>query len=217
MAQDNLTQDLTIIEAQLFLGQRHLDSDNWKEAFAVFEAAARSGDARALNMLGRCYERSWGVRRDAKRAAVIFAEAVKQGNGWAMFNLADLYINGDGVERNTEMACSLYTRAAEAGVAKAMNMLGLIYEDGEIWPRDLEMACSFYRASAEAGDCWGSLNMARLLLDQWKIDQAVPWLRRALENGFPEFRKTMAEFLRPLDDPRLKELRRRAEAESLCT
>ena len=57
-------------------------------AFRWFQIAARSGDAAALNMLGRCYERGWGVAVDLSEAARSYRLAAAKADHWAQFNLA---------------------------------------------------------------------------------------------------------------------------------
>lgn len=62
---------LSPVTMQLLLGQICLDNGKPAEAFSLFEVASRSGDPRALNMLGRAYERGWGVARNRRRPAPI--------------------------------------------------------------------------------------------------------------------------------------------------
>ena len=88
------------VQAQLLLGQMHVDRGWLAEAFPYFEAAARSGHPVAVNMLGRAYERGWGVPRNPAQAAAYFETAAARGETWAMFNLADLLLLGDGVPKN---------------------------------------------------------------------------------------------------------------------
>lgn len=193
----------TLVETQLALGQMHLDRGEPDKALEWFRAAARSGDARALNMLGRAYERGWGIAANTKEAAVYFRQAAERGDVWAMFNLADLHCRGEGVERDETAAYALYAEAARRGHAKSLNMLGLFHEDGAAVPRDLDKALSFFQAGAKAGDCWAQFNAARLLLSRGTTDEAIRWLTASFETGFPDYFRHLAEALEGNSDPRL--------------
>ncbi|MCP1243756.1 tetratricopeptide repeat protein [Acetobacter lambici] len=170
------------VEGQLVLAQIYLDRGQMHAAFSMIEVAARSGHAQALNMLGRAYERGWGVTPNPLVAIQYFEMAARQNYGWAFFNLADLYMSGHGPPRDVGRAYGLYVRAAQAGVAKALNMIGLLHEDKS--PKGLFVAREYYRAAAEAGDCWGALNMARLALQDGNISMAQEFFQKTLETGF---------------------------------
>lgn len=170
--------------ALLALGQICLNHGDGERAFGLFETAARSGSADALNMMGRAYERGWGVRRNPAVAATYFQAAAEKGNGWALFNLADLCLSGEGGDKNPVMAYWLYTEAARKGVAKALNMLGLLHEDGLSGQLAPEDAATFFHAAAMAGDCWGFVNTGRLHLVRNEIKEAAFAFRKALSLGF---------------------------------
>ncbi|MBL7238990.1 sel1 repeat family protein [Komagataeibacter rhaeticus] len=195
-----------VVETQLMLGQIHLDRGMMEEAFLMFEAAARSHDPRALNMLGRAYERGWGTARNAARAALYFAEAARQDYGWAAFNLADLYLAGRGVAADPDRAGRLYVRAARGGVAKALTMLGLLVEDGVIHTSHASPAASLFHAAAMGGDCWGALNLGRLHLSRHDAPAARPWLERALAHGFDDVFRALAQLVAGQADPALRRI-----------
>ncbi len=203
---------LDTAEVQLMLGQIALDRGEHPQALEWFRSAARGGDARAFNMLGRCHERGWGVTADAASAAGYYFKAADLGDVWAMFNLADLHGRGLGVPRDDEAAYALYAEAARRGHVKSLNMLGLFHETGRAVPVDAPGAQAFFRAAAEGGDCWGRFNLARILLAQEEVAQAAHWFEQALETGFPDFYRAMGEALVDEPDTRLAALGRRALA-----
>ena len=174
------------ISALLALGQICLNHGDEERAVSLLETAARSGSAEALNMMGRAYERGWGVRRNSSFAARYFQSAAEKGNGWAMFNLADLYLSGEVGERNPLIAYGLYVEAARKGVAKALNMLGLLHEDGLSGQLDPKEAETFFHAAAMAGDCWGFVNVGRIHLVRNEIKEASFSFRKALSLGFTD-------------------------------
>nr|WP_237352015.1 tetratricopeptide repeat protein [Rhizobium sp. ACO-34A] len=200
-----------IVEAQLMLGQMALDRGEHDAAFEWFRVAAMGGDARALNMLGRCFERGWGTAPDLARAHDYFFHAAERGDAWAMFNLADL-CSQSGAYRDDAKAYALYVEAARRGVGKALNMIGLFHEDGRVVPADREQAATFFLAGAEGGDCWAQMNHARLLIENGNIDSALPWLERSLESGFPDFWATLGTGFAEHAEPRLRDICRRALA-----
>ncbi|WP_236025197.1 tetratricopeptide repeat protein [Arenibaculum pallidiluteum] len=214
--QDGATPD--IIDVQLALGQLCLDRGGPEQARALewFRIAARSGDARAINMIGRCYERGWGVAPDPRTASAYYLKAADLGDVWALFNLGDLYCRGEGVPADDEAAYRLYAAAARRGHVKALNMLGLFHECGRAVPPDPAAALAFFKAAAEGGDCWGCFNYGRTLaLDTTRdgaLDEAVAWFRRGLDSGFPDFYRSMAAALAEHPDPRLQDLARQAAA-----
>ncbi|MFT8952072.1 MULTISPECIES: tetratricopeptide repeat protein [unclassified Gluconobacter] len=194
------------VQAQLLLGQMHVDTGRFADAFPYFEAAARSGHPTALNMLGRAYERGWGVVRNTGQAALYFEEAAQLGDAWAMFNLADLLLLGDGVPKDRARAYRLYVFSAEKGNAKALNMLGLLHEEGIAGTPDLEGAKIFFQAAAEGGDCWAEINLSRLALAHQDIAAAASCLQRALKTGLPDVCRAIIAAVQPYADPALKSI-----------
>lgn len=176
-----------VVDAQALLGQLLLDGKGIerdpKLAMRWFEIAARNGHVMALNMLGRCHEHGWGCPPDAALAAGYYQRAASAGLDWGLYNLANLLATGRGVPRDPARALDCYRQAAHMGHAKSMNLLGRYLEDGVFCQQDLPAAYAWYRRSAEGGDFRGQFSHAAVLADQGRIDEAVRWLRLALEHG----------------------------------
>ncbi|KFE58017.1 tetratricopeptide repeat protein [Pseudomonas syringae] len=189
-----------IVEAQALLGQILLDGQGIQcdQALARqwFEIAARNGHVMARNMLGRCHEHGWGCAADASIAASHYQLAAKAGLDWGLYNLANLLATGRGVSENHPLALRCYAQAAQMGHAKSMNLLGRYLEEGRHCPADPSAAFEWYRRSAEGGDFRGQFSHAAVLAGQGQLEQAVAWLKIALENGNLNFlrvaRKTLA-------------------------
>ncbi|MBV1835767.1 sel1 repeat family protein [Acetobacter estunensis] len=190
--QDDVSGLSLSVESFLALGQISLNQGNLGQAFIMFEAAARSGDVRAVNMLGRAFAMGWGTVRNPVMAAQCFQVAARAGYGWAMFNLADLYMQQSALERNIHRAAELYFSAARLGVTKALNMLGLLYEEGLEGTPDTAMAFRLFQMAAEVGDCWGCLNLGRLYLERKQFEQAAFWLDHAISMGFDDVYRGVA-------------------------
>lgn len=203
------------MEAQLALGQLLLETGAAAEAWDAFAAAARAGEARARNMLGRLAQQGWpGRAPDPALAARLYAQAAEEGCAWALFNLADLALNGTGIPCDPCRAVALYNRAAEAGITKAFNMLGLCHEEGLGLPRDLEKARDCFRAGAMAGDCWAAFNLGRLALAAGEETAAVVAMQAALRTGFAAFWPLLAEALAGQTAPALVAIAAQARARS---
>ncbi|MFG1375102.1 tetratricopeptide repeat protein [Xanthobacter oligotrophicus] len=211
-ALDDMAARPTLVEVQLVLGQMHLDRREPTAALEWFRSAARGGDARAFNMLGRCHERGWGVRPSPATAARYYRKAADRGDVWALFNLADLHCRGEGVPQDDATAYALYAAAARRGHVKSLNMLGLFHECGRAVPADVGEAADFFRAAAEGGDCWGCFNHARTLIANGEIEAALIWFERAFHTGFSQFYRAMGEALAGLGDPRLSTIAARSLA-----
>lgn len=183
-------------QVQLLLGQMALNKGQFSQAFTLFSIAARSGQAQALNMLGRAYEKGWGVPQALK----YFNAAAAQHYGWAYFNLGDLYLSGDGVPADPEKAFHCYVQAACYGVNKALNMLGTLCENGFGTHRpDREKACQYFLAGAQEQDCWAAFNLGRLLVQEKESNKAAFWFEASLAYGFPEYWSFMHHYL--LENP----------------
>lgn len=199
-----------VLEAQALLGQILLDGKGIerdpKLALTWFDIAARKGHLMARNMMGRCFEHGWGCSADPARAAAHYEQAARAGLDWSLYNLGNLLATGRGVPQDQKRALQCYYRAAQRGHAKAMNLLGRYLEDGVCCQQDLPAAYDWYRRSAEGGDFRGQFSHAAVLADHGKVDEAVAWLRRALEHGNLNFLRVSRTLLLSSTHPHIKAL-----------
>ncbi|MDZ5433414.1 tetratricopeptide repeat protein [Pseudomonas fluorescens] len=199
-----------VVDAQALLGQILLDGRGIAQdqplALRWFNIAARRGHLMARNMLGRCHEHGWGCVADASAAARHYRAAADAGLDWAMYNYANLLATGRGVVEDQRQALSFYRRAAELGHAKSMNLLGRYLEEGRICPADANAARDWYRRSAVGGDFRGQFSHAAVLADEGDIDEALVWLRKALDGGNVNFLQVATQALRAATDPRIQAL-----------
>lgn len=199
-----------VIDAQALLGQILLDGQGIAQdqtlALRWFDIAARQGHLMARNMLGRCHEHGWGCSANAAVAAEHYRQAAEAGLDWAMYNYANLLATGRGVVEDQLQALALYKRAAELGHAKSMNLLGRYLEEGRVCPADAKAARDWYRRSAEGGDFRGQFSFAAVLADEGNIDEALVWLRKALDGGNLNFLRVASEALSSATDSRIRAL-----------
>jgi TPR repeat protein len=198
------------IQAQLVWAQMLLDGHGTKRdrdaAFRWFSIAAKSKRADAVNMLGRCYERGWGVSMDYEKAAACYAEAADQSYDWARFNLACLLLEGKGVARDPGRAFTLFMKGVRQGHVKSLNMVGHCYEHGLGCERSMAKALDWYRQSAQAGDFRGQYRYGQLLYEGGMVREAVSWLHLAVGSAPAEFGRYFIAELLNHPDPRLQDV-----------
>lgn len=204
------------LDAQLHWGQMLLDGIGTERdpeaAFRWFGIAVRSKRADAINMLGRCHQLGWGTPVDFGKAAELYREAAGKSSDWARFNLGCLLLEGKGVARDNDEAFRLFMSAAEQGHVKSLNMVGRCYENGWGCTRDLTEAAQWFRRSAEAGDFRGQYSYAQVLIERGMVDEALPWLRQAIDQSHVELCRDMAKVLSDHPEPRLREMASYAQA-----
>lgn len=197
-----------VVQAQLLYGQALLDgigvAADQVAALHWFGEAARAGDAMGMNMVGRCCEHGWGTRIDLSLAEQWYAAAAERGLDWGMYNLATLICIDPAQGNRRAEALALFRRAAALGHAKSANMVGSFHEDGWVVARDLAAARNQYRRAADGGDFRGRFNLARLLADEGRIDEALAWFARVPETATPRFIAQMRTWLAAHPDDRLR-------------
>ena len=90
--------------------EKNIDYSKYNDALVK---KAQSGDARAQNNLGYCYENGLGVTKDYNEAVKWYRKAAEQGNAYGQYNLGLCYENGDGVSKDINQAVKWYRKAAE--------------------------------------------------------------------------------------------------------
>jgi TPR repeat protein len=103
---------------------------SYAKDFALILDHAKQGDATAKSMLGYCYLKGLGVRKDPAQARGWFLKAAKQGVVEAMYNLALMLEIGEGIPADRRQAMRWYRMGARAGDVKAQMNLGLMYIGG---------------------------------------------------------------------------------------
>lgn len=190
------------------LGQMLLDGVEVERdplaAFDWFMRAAAQDHLIALNMVGRCYELGWGVAADFTRGAECYRVAAARGLTEAMYNYGTQLALGRGVPEDKAEALRWLRAAAEHGFAKADNFVGSFHEDGWATPVDLAAAVRCYERAAEGGDFRGCFNHARMLALEGRVEEARPWIARAVELCNPRFREQVRDWLARHEDLELR-------------
>ena len=104
--------------ACLMLGRQLLETAP-REAVQHLRNAADCGVVEAMKLLGQCYARGIGVKRDPQQAEAWFCTMAQRGGGEAMLDLALRYRWGQDVPHSLGRALSWLRRAQLEGVADA--------------------------------------------------------------------------------------------------
>jgi len=110
------------------------------------------------------------------------------------------------VNKDQARALACYRKAAQLGHAKSMNLLGRYLEEGVCCEQDSAAAHQWYRRSAEGGDFRGQFSHAAVLADQGRIEEAVVWLKTALQNGNLNFLRVTRKTLQHAHHPDIRAL-----------
>ncbi|MDO5319754.1 MAG: tetratricopeptide repeat protein [bacterium] len=159
--------------AKTFLAYMYLNGKlglelDYKKSVQLFRQAAKRGVAAAQCLLGECYYRGWGCRKNFDIAFRWFSLAAEQNEFQSLGWLGNMYYKGEGCKRNIKKSADYDIRAAELGNEGAQYNLALRYLklcDGLphspkkaidlLWP----LACHGRpRAIARLGECylWGT-------------------------------------------------------------
>jgi hypothetical protein len=168
---------------------------DFTEARRLYDQAAASGYAMAMNNIGALYEGGSGTPVNYVEAARWYQKAVDAGEPIAMVDLGYQYEHGHGVKRDYARARQLYETALKAGVSAAMNNLGLMYMKGEGMPRDYAEARRLFEQGIALGSdaCMNGLGALYNEGDGVPRDPrtARQWFEKAAALGNPEARQNL--------------------------
>ena len=197
-----------VVAAQILFGRMLLHGNSpvksQAAALAWFEHAGKTGDAEAINMVGRCLENGWGTDVDAEQAFSCYGYAAKLGDSRAQYNVGHMYLEGKGVPRDAERAAHWYAQAALQGHARAMNSLARCYEEGWGVIVDMHRANDWYRRSAEAGYFRAQYNWAIALVGKGRIAEAAGWLLRSSHEATPDVKQAIVNYAGSIDHPSMQ-------------
>jgi len=151
------------------------------------ENDAKAGDAFAMTLLARRYERGNGVEKDHLQARKWYQMAADAGNVESMVHLS--YLNFYGKPDSNEIAQALMwcRKGAEAGNPEAMDNLGYMYSKGVGVPSAPVEAVRWFEKSANLGNAAGMSLLASRYHDGVGVEkdeaQALKWFRKAAEGG----------------------------------
>jgi TPR repeat protein len=179
------------------LGLSHMQKQDYREAFRLFEQAAQAGHTGAENYLGVLYNNGLGVPQDYLKAREWHEKAAASGDSYAMYNLGLSHAMGRGVPQDYEQARYWFEKAARGGHPAAMNYLGLLYNNGLGVPHDYFKAKEWHEKAAAAGNSAAMYNLGLSFEKGRGIEQdqnrARHWFEKAAKAGNRNARKRLSE------------------------
>ncbi|MDR0895748.1 MAG: sel1 repeat family protein [Prevotellaceae bacterium] len=163
-------------------------------------AKAKAGDAAAQNEVGAWYYRGKHVKQNYAEAAQWWARSAKQGNARAIGNLGMCYETGHGVKRDSLRAVGLYNRSikegndmlfqqnlqlADRGQTFYCVYIANCYKNGIGTKKDLNKAAGYFVKAARKGSVDAQRDLAMLLLNGKKPDQAFEWFKMGADQDDP--------------------------------
>ena len=88
---------------------------DYKQAYAVYEAAAEAGSADALNSMGWFTHKGLGRKPSLEQAMKLYTQAAAFGCATAAVNMGNIYESGELGSPDYAKALSWYKRGAELG------------------------------------------------------------------------------------------------------
>ena len=168
---------------------------DYAEARRLYDQAAASGYAMAMNNIGGIYEGGSGTPVNYVEAARWYQKAVDAGEPIAMVDLAWLYETGHGMKKDYAEARRLLETAIKAGVPAAMNNLGLMYSYGQGVPRDYDEARRLFEQGAALGNDAAMNSLGAAYIDGHGVprDQRLGrrWYEKAAALGNPEAKENL--------------------------
>ncbi|KAJ3325824.1 hypothetical protein HDU76_013066, partial [Blyttiomyces sp. JEL0837] len=188
-------EDLTVDDGKsLFLrGEKYLTGlgvpKSYDIAFKSYLAAAKCGNADAMNMLGVMCETGMGREKDLGAAFKWFKQAATLQNPHAMTNLARIHETGKGAPIDTTQASAWYLRASELNDPEAMTSLGHLLENGIGREANPVLAVEWYCMAAGMGyaraqNALGSCYYRGVGVER-DYGEAVMWYKKAADQGNP--------------------------------
>ena len=89
------------------------DAGDYARAFEILDDLALDGNATALAMAGRMYERGQGTEKNLDEALRYYREGAALGSAEAQTSLGHMYLSGNGVPRDEDEGLGWIRHAAE--------------------------------------------------------------------------------------------------------
>ena len=149
--------------------------------------AAESGDARAQNIVGRCFLNGIGVEKNLEQALRWYSLSAEQSFAFAQHNKALCLLNGWGCKQDESQGRHWLAKSADQGDADSQYTYALLLIRGGGGPADEVEARRYARAAAEQELTKAQFLLGALLFDgkggETETGPALVWLKRAADGG----------------------------------
>ena len=186
--------------AQLELGTRYYNRQDYAAAIPHYQKAAASGSKRAQFYLAKCRFFGQGVTGNKAEALKEITVLAEKGHGESQFFLAACCYTGDGMEVNRPESWEWCRRAAENNVTGAVLKMVEYYDEVEPDKEQLAFWAGKAVEHADKGDAtaqfWVGLWYSKGGVIQKEPDEAKcrEYIRRAAEQQHPDAVKLMNAF-----------------------
>jgi TPR repeat protein len=168
--------------------QRFYETDSFLEAFEILTQVINKGFPTAEFEMGKHHyfgNDQLGIAKDLQRAFDYFSEAAVLGHAGALYYQGIMYLKGLGGILDVNQAILSLNMAATQGEIEAINALGKIYQFGysDILP-DYKKAESYYKNAINLGYPPSMLNLAVLLENQLRFEEAYELIIESAKHGY---------------------------------
>jgi TPR repeat protein len=162
-------------------------NDYFTNALHDVTTDANIGDGFSMFILGRMYERGFGVNKNSQYAVKWYQKAAQKDNVDAQKRLGFMYEVGYCVVQDYSESLNWYRKAAEQGDADAQFTLALQYSTGRVATVNHAEAVKWYRKAAEQGHVDAQYHLG-LNYENGKgitknINEAIRWYKLAAKQG----------------------------------
>jgi hypothetical protein len=140
---------------------RHV-TQNYEEALQWWAKSAQQGNTQAIGNMGLCYQTGHGIATDSLRASQLYLKSIKNGNTALFKQHVDL---------------------AQKGNVFSNMLIASCYQNGIGVAKNNNDAIPFLSNAADQNCVTAQRDLALLLLNSKKPEEAAPWFKKASDNG----------------------------------
>lgn len=188
------------------------------EAFPGLLEEARNGELLAQAMVGRMYEKGYGVSRDEGEAFSWYRRAAENGSAAAQVNLGLMLLHGRSTAKDTDAAGRWFRLAAQRNDPRGQLLHGMAILNGWSERISLSRAMTWVQKAADAGlvEAWTVLGYILAGSNpEHDLSRAIAALERAAGEGDGRARLRLASLLET-GDPKRARLLYTEEAQAGC-
>jgi TPR repeat protein len=157
--------------------------DRSELGMAELEKAARSGDVRVQNEVGKRYVTGNGVPRDDEKARYWFTLCAKAGDMLCQSNIASMIMTGRGGGQSFAEGIRWLKAAADQGDAQSQYNLGREYETGGKVKVNIGEAVKFYQMAADQGFEEAQVNLGGMYMRGEGVERNLAKARELFEKA----------------------------------
>ena len=115
----------------------------------------------------------------------LMLHAAEAGHAAAQHNTGLSYLHGLGVKQDNRQAFDWFEKAARQDLPDAQSELAMLYYLGKGVEKNITAAQNLWHLAAAQNDEYAQFNLASLLLELGRKQQAIDWFKKAEDNHHP--------------------------------